>query len=97
MMGTEKVLETSVIFNQLTWLIAREDFVNFSHHESFRSYNLKEYLSLWIGHGSRISSQRLVDLLKYSHRRCMSIAMLRSNNNTCTVISSCLLSLMVVM
>jgi hypothetical protein len=28
MMGTEMVSETSVIFNQLTRLIAREDFMN---------------------------------------------------------------------
>jgi hypothetical protein len=28
MMGTEMVPEKSVIFNQLTWLIAQEDFIN---------------------------------------------------------------------
>jgi hypothetical protein len=38
MMGMELVLETS-IFNELTWLIAREDFINVSHHESFKSYS----------------------------------------------------------
>jgi hypothetical protein len=27
MMGTEMIPETSVIFNQLRWLIAREDFI----------------------------------------------------------------------
>jgi hypothetical protein len=34
-MGTEMVPETLVIFNQLAWLIAREEFVDVSHHESF--------------------------------------------------------------
>jgi hypothetical protein len=38
MMGTEMVPETSVIFNQLTWLIAREDYINFSRRETFTSY-----------------------------------------------------------
>lgn len=33
-MGTEVVLEISAIFNQL---LAREYFINFSRHESFRS------------------------------------------------------------
>jgi hypothetical protein len=28
MVGKEMVPETSEIFNQLTWLIAREDFIN---------------------------------------------------------------------
>jgi hypothetical protein len=35
---TELIPETS-IFNQLTRLIAREDFINVSRRESFRSYN----------------------------------------------------------
>jgi hypothetical protein len=35
MMGKEMVRETSVIFNCLTWLIAEEDFFNFSRPESF--------------------------------------------------------------
>jgi hypothetical protein len=37
---TEMVLETSVLssFNQLTRLEARENFINFSRHESFKSY-----------------------------------------------------------
>jgi hypothetical protein len=38
MMGTELVPET-LIFNELTQLIVREDFINFSCHESFKSYN----------------------------------------------------------
>jgi hypothetical protein len=40
------VLETSVlsIFNQLTRLEARENFINFSRRESFKSYF---FLSLW--------------------------------------------------
>jgi hypothetical protein len=38
MMGTEMVPEATVIFNQLTWLVARKDFNNFSRHESFTSY-----------------------------------------------------------
>jgi hypothetical protein len=37
MMGTELVPETS-IFKQLTRLIAREDFINVSRRESFKSY-----------------------------------------------------------
>jgi hypothetical protein len=36
MMGTEMVPETSVIFNQLKWLTAQEDFMNISRRESFR-------------------------------------------------------------
>jgi hypothetical protein len=32
------VPETSVIFSQLTWMITRENFTNFSHHESLRSH-----------------------------------------------------------
>jgi hypothetical protein len=35
-----------VIFNQLTWLIA-QDFINFSHRESFRAYT-EEKLSISI-------------------------------------------------
>jgi len=31
MMGTEMVPETSAVFNELTWLIAREDFTNGLH------------------------------------------------------------------
>jgi hypothetical protein len=39
-MGTEMVPETSVSsYNQLTWLIAREDFIEFSLRENFKSYN----------------------------------------------------------
>jgi hypothetical protein len=38
MMGTEVVPEISVIFNQLEWLIAQEDFISFSCHGSFKSY-----------------------------------------------------------
>jgi hypothetical protein len=38
MMGTDIVPETSVMFNQRTQLIAREDLINFSLRESFRSY-----------------------------------------------------------
>jgi hypothetical protein len=37
MMGTETVPET-LDFNELTWLSAREDFINFSRRESFTSY-----------------------------------------------------------
>jgi hypothetical protein len=39
--GTEMVLETLVFspFNHLTWLVAREDFIIHSHHESSTSYN----------------------------------------------------------
>jgi hypothetical protein len=32
--GTDMVLETSVIFKQLTCLIAREDFITFSQHKA---------------------------------------------------------------
>jgi hypothetical protein len=37
MMETEMVLEMSVIFNQLIRLIAREEFINLSRHQSFKS------------------------------------------------------------
>jgi hypothetical protein len=39
--GGEMVLEMLVIFNQLTQLMAQEDFINISHRESFRSYFTK--------------------------------------------------------
>jgi hypothetical protein len=38
MMGTEMVAETSVIFNQLNWLIDQEDCIKFSRRERLRSY-----------------------------------------------------------
>jgi hypothetical protein len=39
MMGTEMVPETSVSFyNQLTQLIARDDFIELSRSENFKSY-----------------------------------------------------------
>lgn len=37
MIGTELVPENP-ISNELAWLIAREDFIHFVHHESFTSY-----------------------------------------------------------
>jgi hypothetical protein len=42
-MGTGMVPETLVIFNQLTQLIAWEDFINVSCHENFRSYKTVNY------------------------------------------------------
>jgi hypothetical protein len=38
MMMTEMVLETSVTYRCLTWLLAREDFIESSRRESSRSY-----------------------------------------------------------
>jgi hypothetical protein len=38
MMDTEMVPEMSLIFNQLTRLIAREDFINVRRRKSFSSY-----------------------------------------------------------
>jgi hypothetical protein len=38
MIGTEIGPQTFVIFNQLTQLIAREDFINISRRESFKLY-----------------------------------------------------------
>jgi hypothetical protein len=44
MMGTEVVPETLVsTYNQLTWLCAQEDFIEFSRHESFKLYVTKSY------------------------------------------------------
>jgi hypothetical protein len=43
-MGTEMVSETSEIFNEMTQLIARKDFTNFSRLEGFRSYVIKAAL-----------------------------------------------------
>jgi hypothetical protein len=34
MVGTEMVPETSVVFDELALLLAEEDFINVSHHES---------------------------------------------------------------
>jgi hypothetical protein len=36
--GREMVPETCLISNQLTWLIAREDYITLNRRESFRSY-----------------------------------------------------------
>jgi len=41
MMMTEMALETSVSYRHLTQLIAREDFIEFSRHESSRTYNFR--------------------------------------------------------
>jgi hypothetical protein len=38
MMETEPVSETLDFNSALAWLIAREDFIPFIHHESFKSY-----------------------------------------------------------
>jgi hypothetical protein len=38
MMGTELVPKTFENINHLTWLMAREDFINVSPHERFVSY-----------------------------------------------------------
>jgi hypothetical protein len=46
MMGTDMVPETSVIFNQLTRLSDREDFINFSRHESFAPYTAGNVVAL---------------------------------------------------
>jgi len=40
-MGTETVPETSVIFNQVTRLTAREDSADVSHSASFTPYTVK--------------------------------------------------------
>jgi hypothetical protein len=40
MMRTEMVFETSVSFIHLTRLLAREDFIESCHRESFRSYDI---------------------------------------------------------
>jgi len=40
MMMTDMILETSVSYRHLTWLIAQEDFIEFSHRESSTSYIL---------------------------------------------------------
>jgi hypothetical protein len=37
-MGAEMVVETSVSYRHMTWLISREDLIEFSRHESSRSY-----------------------------------------------------------
>jgi hypothetical protein len=46
------VPETAAVFNQLTRLIGREDFINFSRRESFRSY-------INHGNGSRKKSEKI--------------------------------------
>jgi hypothetical protein len=38
MMEAEMVSETLGFYPQLTWLVARGDFIEFSHHESFKFY-----------------------------------------------------------
>jgi hypothetical protein len=54
MMGTEIVPETSVsTCNQLTRLCAREDFIEFSHRESFKLY-IASYLCQEVHHTSSL-------------------------------------------
>jgi hypothetical protein len=43
-MGTEMVPETSVIFDQLTLLVVREDFINVSRRESLGHMKLVDFL-----------------------------------------------------
>jgi len=44
MMMIEMVLKTLVQCRHLTWLIAQEDFIEFSHHESLRTYTVNVWL-----------------------------------------------------
>jgi hypothetical protein len=44
MMEAEMVSETLGFYPQLTRLVAREDFIEFSRRESFKSYILKELI-----------------------------------------------------
>jgi hypothetical protein len=48
-MRSDRALETSFSYRQLMRLIAREDFIEFIRHESFRSYFIlkKIYVRLW--------------------------------------------------
>jgi hypothetical protein len=39
-MGTDTASEKTVIFNQLTLLTDREDFINFSHRKSLKYYTI---------------------------------------------------------
>jgi hypothetical protein len=47
------VPKTSVIFNQLTWLIDQKDFMNVSHPESFRSYKTISVLNVLISNSKQ--------------------------------------------
>jgi hypothetical protein len=72
MMGTEMVPEMSVIFNQLAWLIAWEDFICFSCCESFRSYNSllskwNEYINKYGIHNVQTAPHRGNDNRKTGH------------------------------
>jgi hypothetical protein len=44
LMGTDMVPEILVVFNKLTWLIAQEDFINISRHESIMSYIILDHV-----------------------------------------------------
>lgn len=48
------VPETSLIFNQLVRLIAREEHISFDRHESFRSYNIDLCLFLVVAYLLRL-------------------------------------------
>jgi hypothetical protein len=37
-METEMVSETLGLYPQMTWLVAQDDFIEFSRRESFKSY-----------------------------------------------------------
>jgi hypothetical protein len=48
MRGTEMVPEMSVIFNQLSWLLALEEIIGFSHCEHFKFYILWECKQMYM-------------------------------------------------
>jgi hypothetical protein len=66
MMETEIAPETSVIFDQLTRMIAREDFINFIHSESFRSCSIFIYVYSLMAYFLFMSSTNV--LLCIQHR-----------------------------
>jgi hypothetical protein len=71
MMGAEMILKMLVIFNQLTQLMAQEDFINFSHRESFRSYFTKLVCSTAVSNSALAMQLRLVCKNEKSEIQCL--------------------------
>jgi hypothetical protein len=60
MMGKEMIPEMSAVFNKLIWLIAQDDFINVSYHESYTSYKNKIHCSIHIYlHGNSKHKEKL--------------------------------------
>jgi hypothetical protein len=67
MMGTETVPET-LDFNELTRLLGREEFINFSRRESFTSYTKNRHNRFSIHDGTSLHSKSQYTIVKHSRQ-----------------------------